>query len=100
MVSVQREHEPARFKLVPFGGAGPLHALALASEVGIGTVLVPPRPGVASALGLLVADLKHDFAQTVVQRLDTVQARASWRRYSTAWRPRDTANRCRVRSCA
>ncbi len=72
VVSVQRGHEPARFKLVPFGGAGPLHALALASEVGIATVLVPPRPGVASALGLLVADLKHDFAQTVVQRLDTV----------------------------
>ena len=70
VVSVQRGHDPAGYKLVPFGGAGPLHALAVAEQVGIGTVLVPPRPGVASALGLLVADLKHDFAQTVVERLD------------------------------
>jgi N-methylhydantoinase A len=73
VVSVQRGYDPAAFKLVPFGGAGPLHALAVAAETGIKTVLVPPRPGVASALGLLVADLKHDFAVTLVQRLDRVE---------------------------
>src|SRR5439155_4201961 len=70
VVSVQRGHDPAGYKLVPFGGAGPLHAVAVAEQVGIAAVLVPPRPGVASALGLLVANLKHDFAQTVVERLD------------------------------
>lgn len=75
VVSVQRGHEPARFKLVPFGGAGPLHAISIAAQVDITSVLVPPRPGVASALGLLVADLKHDYAQTVVQRLDAVNPR-------------------------
>jgi N-methylhydantoinase A len=70
VVSVQRGYEPATFKLVPFGGAGPLHALAVAMETGIETVLVPPRPGVASAFGLLVADLRHDFARTMVERID------------------------------
>jgi N-methylhydantoinase A len=72
VVSVQRGYDPAQFRLVAFGGAGPLHALAVAAETGIASVLVPPRPGVASALGLLVADLKHDFALTLVQRTDRV----------------------------
>jgi N-methylhydantoinase A len=72
VVSVQRGYDPATFKLVPFGGAGPLHALAIAADTGIGTVLVPPRPGVASALGLLVADLKHDNARTIAQPLNHV----------------------------
>jgi len=71
VVSVQRGYDPAAFKLGPFGGAGPLHALAVATETGIRSVLVPPRPGVASALGLLVAELKHDFASTVVERLES-----------------------------
>lgn len=70
VVSVQRGHEPRNFTLVPFGGAGPLHALAVAAETGIDAVLIPPRPGVASAFGLLVADLKHDFARTLVLRID------------------------------
>ena len=73
VVSVQRGYDPASFKLVPFGGAGPLHALAVAAQTGITSVLVPPRPGVASAVGLLVADLKHDFAVTVVARIDRVE---------------------------
>jgi N-methylhydantoinase A len=70
VVSVQRGYEPGKFKLVPFGGAGPLHALSVAAETGIETVLVPPRPGVASAFGLLVSDLKHDFARTLIARID------------------------------
>jgi len=70
IVSVQRGYEPKKLKLVPFGGAGPLHALAVAAEIGVETVLVPPRPGVASAFGLLVADLKHDFAHTLIVRID------------------------------
>jgi N-methylhydantoinase A len=75
VVSVQRGYEPKTFKLVPFGGAGPLHALAVAIETGVETVLVPPRPGVASAFGLLVADLRHDFARTLVLRIDGADER-------------------------
>ncbi len=70
VVSVQRGYEPGEFKLVAFGGAGPLHAVALAAEVGIPEVVVPPRPGLASAFGLLVADIRHDFSRTLVQRVD------------------------------
>lgn len=72
VVSVQRGYDPAKFKLVPFGGAGPLHAISVAEQNGIDSVIVPPRPGVASAVGLLVADLKHDFAATVVQRIESL----------------------------
>jgi N-methylhydantoinase A len=71
VVSVQRGYEPKTFKLVPFGGAGPLHALAVAAETGMESVLVPPRPGVASAFGLLVADLRHDFARTLILHIDS-----------------------------
>ena len=70
VVSVQRGYEPAEFKLVAFGGAGPLHAVALAAEVGIPEVVVPLRPGLASAFGLLVADIRHDFSRTLVCRVD------------------------------
>lgn len=76
VVSVQRGYDPRSFKLVAFGGAGPLHALSIASEIGIRSVLVPPRPGLASAFGLLVADLKHDFSRTLVQRLDRADPEA------------------------
>jgi N-methylhydantoinase A len=76
VVSVQRGYDPRDFKLIAFGGAGPLHALSIAAEVGIGSVLVPPRPGLASAFGLLVADLKHDFSRTLVQRLDLADPEA------------------------
>jgi N-methylhydantoinase A len=70
VVSVQRGYEPGEFKLVAFGGAGPLHAVALAVEVGIPEVVIPPRPGLASAFGLLVADIRHDFSRTLVCRVE------------------------------
>jgi N-methylhydantoinase A len=70
VVSVQRGYDPRDFKLVAFGGAGPLHACAIAEAAGIPAVLVPTQPGIASAFGLLVADLKHDFAATRVLRAD------------------------------
>jgi N-methylhydantoinase A len=76
VVSVQRGYDPRDFKLIAFGGAGPLHAVSIAAEVGIRSVLVPPRPGLASAFGLLVADLKHDFSRTLVQRLDLADPEA------------------------
>jgi N-methylhydantoinase A len=71
-VSIQRGYDPRAFTLVPFGGAGPLHALALAEETGVRQVLVQPQPGIASALGLLVTDVRHDFSSTRVQPLAKV----------------------------
>ncbi len=65
MASVARGHDPRDFALLAFGGAGPLHATALARELGIPRVLVPPRPGVTNALGCLVADARHDFVRTL-----------------------------------
>ena len=65
-VSIQRGHDPRDFTLVAFGGAGPMHALALAEEIGIPRVLVPLHPGNFSALGLLASDVKHDDVRTRV----------------------------------
>lgn len=73
-VSLQRGHDPRDFALFSLGGAGPLHAVELAAELSIPTVIVPPRPGITSAFGCLVADVRHDFAETVNRRLDAVTA--------------------------
>jgi N-methylhydantoinase A len=67
MVSVARGNDPRDFALFAFGGAGPLHATALARELGLPKVLVPARPGITNALGCVVADLRHDFVNTVNQ---------------------------------
>ncbi len=64
LVSVARGYDPRDFSLVATGGAGPLHANQLAAELGIPTVIIPPSPGVASALGMLVSDLRHDYRVT------------------------------------
>ncbi|HEX7927212.1 MAG TPA: hydantoinase/oxoprolinase family protein [bacterium] len=69
LVSVQRGYDPREFALVAFGGAGPLHANALAQELGVPTVLVPPSPGVASAVGLLMTDIRHEYVATRRLRL-------------------------------
>jgi N-methylhydantoinase A len=69
LVSVQRGYDPRDFVLVAFGGAGPLHANAMARALGIPKVLVPPSPGIASAIGLLMTDVKHEFAATRRQTL-------------------------------
>ena len=71
-VSVERGHDPRDYTLVPFGGAGPLHAAALAEALGMRRVLVPPTPGVLSALGLLMADVVYDAARAVLTRADTL----------------------------
>jgi N-methylhydantoinase A len=65
IVSVQRGHDPRAFVLAAFGGAGPLHAAALADELGIGHVICPPIPGAFSALGLVGSDLRRDYVRTV-----------------------------------
>jgi N-methylhydantoinase A len=69
MVSLARGHDPRDFVLFPFGGAGPLHAAALARELGIPRLLIPARPGITNALGCVVADLRHDYVNTVNQPL-------------------------------
>ena len=65
IISLQRGYDPREFALVVFGGAGPLHGAALAKELGVPTVLVPPRPGTWSALGCLMVDIRHDLERHV-----------------------------------
>ena len=72
VVSVERGHDPREFALVAFGGAGPLHACALAEELGIEHVLVPEAAGVLSALGLVASDERRDRVVSHVRPLDEV----------------------------
>ncbi|HEY7754955.1 MAG TPA: hydantoinase/oxoprolinase family protein, partial [Actinomycetota bacterium] len=69
LVSVQRGHDPREFALVAYGGAGPLHANAVAEIMGSFPVLVPPAPGLLCAIGDLVADFRDEFAQTYIRVL-------------------------------
>lgn len=64
LVSIERGHDPREFALMPFGGAGGLHAFEVANEMGIGQLLVPLAPGILCAEGLVVSDLKEDFVAT------------------------------------
>jgi len=73
--SAERGYDPRDFSLIAFGGAGPVHAAALAKEVGFASVLVPESPGVFSAFGLLVADLRHDFVRSYMVGLDQVSTK-------------------------
>jgi N-methylhydantoinase A len=70
-VSSERGYDLREFALVAFGGAGPLHAARLAASLDIPWVLVPPHPGVTSAMGLLMADVKHDYVRSRLQELET-----------------------------
>jgi len=72
MVSLSLGADPRDYALFAFGGAGPLHATALARELGIPRVLVPARPGMTNALGCVVADLRHDSVRTLNRPLDSV----------------------------
>jgi N-methylhydantoinase A len=69
-VSVERGRDPRQFALLAFGGNGPLFAAAIAAELGITRVIIPPLPGVFSAFGLLVADTEHHATQSLRMRLD------------------------------
>jgi N-methylhydantoinase A len=71
MVSISMGADPRDFALFAFGGAGPLHAVALARELAIPRVMVPARPGITNALGCVVADLRHDFVRTLNRPLDS-----------------------------
>ena len=72
MVSLSRGHDPRDFALFAFGGAGPLHACALARELAIPKVLIPARPGLTNALGCTVADVRHDHVRTINHLLSAV----------------------------
>ena len=72
-VTLERGLDPRDFTLVAYGGGGPLHAASVAKELAIGTVIVPQAPGHFSALGMLMADLRRDYVQTLFARLDDVE---------------------------
>lgn len=72
LVSIERGFDPKNFSAMPFGGSGALHAGALIKEVGLQSALVPRYPGINSALGCIIADMRHDFVQTVNGILDTL----------------------------
>ena len=73
LLTVQKGLDPRDFALVAFGGAGPMHGNALGILAGCFPVIVPPTPGVLSALGFLYSDVKNEFAQTFIRNLDDVQ---------------------------
>ena len=72
LISIRRGYDPREFCLVAFGGAGPLHGAALARELSIPTVLVPPNPGITSALGCLLVDVRHDLSTMFLGQVGTV----------------------------
>lgn len=72
MVSLSRGRDPRDFALFAFGGAGPMHAAALAKELSIPRVFLPARPGITNALGCIAADLRHDFVNTLNTPLSTL----------------------------
>ncbi len=71
-VSVERGYDPREFTLVPFGGAGPMHGVELAQALNMNEIVVPANPGIASAFGMLSADVRHDFVQTHISISDEV----------------------------
>jgi N-methylhydantoinase A len=72
-MTVKRGYDPREFAMVAFGGAGPIHAAAIAKDLHIPTVIVPPYSGVFSAWGMLVADLRHDLGQTYIAPLRSAE---------------------------
>jgi N-methylhydantoinase A len=73
LITVEQGHDPREFALVAFGGAGPLHGAALLRELRIGAMLLPAVPGVLCAMGCAVADVRHDFSQTVERMLPRIE---------------------------
>ena len=82
VITVQRGLDPRDFGIAAFGGAGPLHANALAELLGCYPVLVPPSPGVLSALGFLEAEFKNEFVQTFIRSTVELDSKQVWQRFS------------------
>lgn len=76
LVSIERGFDPKRFAFMPFGGGGALHTCALMADVGLARAIVPRYPGVTSAMGCVIADMRQDFVQTVNAMLDTLDVDA------------------------
>ena len=76
LISIERGHDPKRFAAMPFGGGGALHAGALVREIGLAAAIVPRFPGVNSALGCVMSDLRHDEVRTLNRMLDTLDCQA------------------------
>lgn len=74
LVSIERGHDPKSFSYMPFGGGGALHACALVDECDLARAIVPRYPGVTSALGCVIADMRQDFVQTINLMLNAVVA--------------------------
>jgi len=70
IVSVERGYDPRDFTMIAFGGAGPMHACALAEEINIRSIIVPPNPGLFSALGLVVSDFRYEVVKAVMVKVD------------------------------
>jgi N-methylhydantoinase A len=85
-VSVEKGYDPRDFALIPFGGAGPLHGVDLAQSLNITRAIIPLYPGIASAFGMLAADVRHDYVQTqiaVSDALDLDRVNATYRDMET-----------------
>ena len=76
LVSIERGFDPKRFAFMPFGGGGALHSGAMLAEVGIARAIVPRYPGVTSAMGCVIADMRQDFVQTINSLVDTLDEAA------------------------
>ena len=76
LMSIERGHDPQKFAAVPFGGGGALHVSALIKDVGLKAALVPRYPGVTSALGCIIADIRHDQVQTLNLALEGIDIAA------------------------
>jgi N-methylhydantoinase A len=72
-VTLERGLDPRDFTLVAYGGGGPLHAASVAKELSIGKIIIPNAPGHFSALGMLMADLRRDYVQTLFERMDDIE---------------------------
>lgn len=96
IVSVERGHDPREFGMVAFGGAGPLHAAALAEELGIPEVIIPPIPGGFSALGLVGANIRRDYSRTLYAHLNNV----SPKRLQDIWDEMETNARAMLKLTA
>lgn len=81
-VSTERGRDPREFSLVAFGGAGPIHAAALAESLGMSRVIVPLYPGLFSALGLLLADYRHDYVRSVALALNAVEPQSVFQQFA------------------
>jgi N-methylhydantoinase A len=72
-VTLERGLDPRDFTLVAYGGGGPLHAASVAKELSIGKIIIPSAPGHFSAVGMLMADLRRDYVQTLFERMDDLE---------------------------